>query len=206
MVAADSLARNEGAERIRTRATINQDAVSAAERDAQIKQMAETIRQLQLSVNASTTRKRDEVDRAGQELEDYQRQVSKMQRAMEESRAVADVKIRALNAELEELRPINDRLKTEVSSLRRHLALAVGELKNPIVLPDKSVDVDEAEVYSDEEEEEEEEESEDEGYASQHAEWQADIDELMKDLGMFKRKVADDRERFTTPLTEMFAH
>ncbi|KAI4736610.1 kinesin-domain-containing protein [Aureobasidium sp. EXF-12298] len=191
------------AKRIRTRATVNQDAVSAAERDAQIKEMAETIRLLQLSVNASTTRKRDEVDRAGQELEDYQRQVTKMQRAMEESRAVSDVKIRALNAELEELRPINDRLRNEVSSLRRHLALAVGELKNPIVLPpadeDKGCDVQEIEVYSDEEEDEEEE-SDDEGYSSQHAEWQADIDELMKDLGMFKRKVADDRSRFTMPV------
>lgn len=195
------------AKRIRTRATVNQDAVSAAERDAQIKEMAETIRQLQLSVNASTTRKRDEVDRAGQELEDYQRQVTKMQRAMEESRAVADVKIRALNAELEELRPINDRLRTEVSSLRRHLALAVGELKNPIVLPkgfeddEKSeADVHEIEVYNDGEEEDD---SDDEGYSSQHAEWQADIDELMKDLGMFKRKVADDRSRFAMPLAEL---
>lgn len=191
------------AKRIRTRATVNQDAVSAAERDAQIKEMAETIRLLQLSVNTSTTRKRDEVDRAGQELEDYQRQVTKMQRAMEESRAVADVKIRALNAELEELRPINDRLRNEVSSLRRHLALAVGELKNPIVLPpaegDKGCNVHEIEVYSDEEQDEEED-SDDEGYASQHAEWQADIDELMKDLGMFKRKVADDRTRFTLPV------
>jgi FtsZ-binding cell division protein ZapB len=191
------------AKRIRTRATVNQDAVSAAERDAQIKEMAETIRLLQLSVNASTTRKRDEVDRAGQELEDYQRQVTKMQRAMEESRAVSDVKIRALNAELEELRPINDRLRNEVSSLRRHLALAVGELKNPIVLPpaeeDKGCDVQEIEVYSDEDEDDEEE-SDDEGYSSQHAEWQADIDELMKDLGMFKRKVADDRSRFTMPV------
>ncbi|KAG9812003.1 kinesin, partial [Aureobasidium melanogenum] len=172
---------------------------SAAERDAQIKEMAETIRLLQLSVNASTTRKRDEADRAGQELEDYQRQVTKMQRAMEESRAVADVKIRALNAELEELRPINERLRNEVASLRRHLALAVGELKNPIVLPpaeeDKGCDVETIEVYSDEEEEQ----SDDEGYSSQHAEWQTDIEELMKDLGIFKQKVADDRNRFTIP-------
>jgi hypothetical protein len=185
------------AKRIRTRATVNQDAVSAAERDAQITEMAETIRLLQLSVNASTTRKRDEVDRADQELEDYQRQVCKMQRAMEESRAVADVKIRALNAELEDLRPINEKLRTEVSSLRRHLALAVGELKNPIVIPR------EIEVFSDDDDDEEEEdgedeESDDEGYSSQHAEWQADVDDLMKDLALFKRKVADDCSRFGT--------
>lgn len=186
------------AKRIRTRATVNQDAMSAAERDAQIQEMAETIRQLQLSVNASATRKRDEVDRAGQEMEDYQRQVSKMQRAMEESRAVSDVKIRALTNELEDLRPLNDKLVNEVQSLRRHLALALGELKNPIVLPPAVEEEDGGEkenlepaaydidVYSDSEDE----------FGEQHAEWQSDVDSLMKDLGLFKRKIADDHSRF----------
>lgn len=199
------------AKRIQTRAHVNQDAMSAAERDAQIQEMSETIRQLQLSVNASAARKRDEVDRAGQEMEDYQRQVSKMQRAMEESRAVSDVKIRALTSELEELRPLSERLRTEVQSLRRHLALALGELKNPIVLPPVELDMEEDEseneenheprvdVYSDDEDE----------YGVQHAEWQSDVDALMKDLGMFKRKVADDHARFGThgvPLGEIQAN
>src|SRR6201996_9181715 len=40
------------AKRIRTKAHVNQDAVSAAERDAKILEMQETIKQLQLSVNA----------------------------------------------------------------------------------------------------------------------------------------------------------
>lgn len=198
------------AKRIQTRAHVNQDAMSAAERDAQIQEMSETIRQLQLSVNASATRKRDEADRAGQEMEDYQRQVSKMQRAMEESKAVSDVKIRALTAELEELRPLNERLRTEVQSLRRHLALAIGELKNPIVLPltveeggeeeeEEGEDDDDGEnreppaldedAYSDDEEE-------DEGSDGYHLEWQADVNALMKDLSVFKRKVADDHARF----------
>ncbi|GAB7351114.1 hypothetical protein MBLNU459_g1576t1 [Dothideomycetes sp. NU459] len=200
------------AKRIRTRAHVNQDAVSAAERDAQIADMAETIRQLQLSVNASASRKRDEADRVGQELEDYQRQVSKMQRAMQESRAVSDVKIRALTLELDELRPLNDRLQTEVESLRRHLALALGELKNPIVLPPADApggekenivpDPRDVEVYSDCGEDDEDDDD-DEGYGSQHAEWQADVDSLMKELGMFKRKVADDHSRFGSVRTPM---
>lgn len=199
------------AKRIQLRAHVNQDAVSAAERDAQIADMAETIRQLQLSVNASASRKRDEADRVGQELEDYQRQVSKMQRAMEESRAVSDVKIRALTMELEDLRPLNERLATEVQSLRRHLALALGELKNPIQLPLPEVQekenqrpaVDEVEVYSDESEDDG---GSEDGYGVLHpAEWQSDVDDLMKSLSMFKRKVADDHTRFgtRTPMGEV---
>ncbi|KAF1346036.1 P-loop containing nucleoside triphosphate hydrolase protein [Delphinella strobiligena] len=195
------------AKRIRTRAHVNQDALSAAERDAQIQEMTETIRQLQLSVNASASRKRDEVDRASQEMEDYQRQVTKMQRAMEESRAVSDVKIRALTSELDELRPLNDRLRNEVQSLRRHLALALGELKNPIVLSDPEANGEkeneepdhDIEVYSDDEYD----------HGNQHAEWQADVDALMKDLGLFKRKVADDHVRFGStgmPLGEVVAN
>lgn len=196
------------AKRIRTRAHINQDAVSAAERDAQIAAMAETIRQLQLSVSNQAHRKRDEVDRSAEQLEDYQRQVGKMQRAMQESKAVADVKIRALTTELDELRPLNVKLTQEVESLRRHLALALGELKNPIVLPQptglgiekENVGVQEVEVWSDGEEEECEAEDE-EGYV----EWQADVDALMEDLGMFKRKMADDRTRWghRGPLVEV---
>ncbi|KAK0960272.1 hypothetical protein LTR91_019951, partial [Friedmanniomyces endolithicus] len=95
------------AKRVRTRAHVNQDAVTTAEREAEIARMAETIRALTLSVNAATTRKRDEVERARDELEDYQRQVGLMQRAMEESRAVSEVKIRALVGEVEELRAGN---------------------------------------------------------------------------------------------------
>ncbi|KAK4505722.1 hypothetical protein PRZ48_003687 [Zasmidium cellare] len=183
------------AKRIRTKAHVNQDAVSAAERDAKIIEMQETIKSLQLSVNAAAVRKRDEADRARDELEDYQRQVSKMQRAMEESRAVSDVKIRALTQEVDELRPQNDALRTEVEALRRHLALAVGELKNPIVLP---------EGFGLDDEDEENRSVSDGAYDSgmgdevnfEHENWQADVDSLLNDLGMFKRKVADDKTRF----------
>ena len=198
------------AKRIRTKAHVNQDAVSAAERDAKILEMQETIKQLQLSVNAAATRKRDEADRARDELEDYQRQVTKMQRAMEESRAVSEVKIRALTQEVEELRPRNQALQLEIEALRRHLALAVGELKNPIVLP--------KEVGLENEEHEDPDDGSDsgvgddawsatdegvgfgEGDGFEHEAWQADVDELLKDIGLFKRKVADDKQRFPHPL------
>lgn len=189
------------AKRIRTKAHVNQDAVSAAERDAKILEMQETIKALQLSVNAATTRKQSEAERARDELEDYQRQVSKMQRAMEESRAVSDVKIRALTQEVEELRPANQALQLEIEALRRHLSLAVGELKNPITLPKEY-----------QEDRENYEPTDDEGSDSgvgddvgsdfdgfDHHEFQADMEDLLKDLGLFKKKVADDRERFPHP-------
>jgi len=113
---------------------------------------------------------------------------------MEESRAVSDVKIRALALEVEELRPANAALQLEIEALRRHLALAVGELKNPIVLPENYEATDD------------EEEGSDSGVGDSidgerdcdfdHDGFQDDVDELMRDLGLFKRKVQDDRERF----------
>ncbi|GAM90654.1 hypothetical protein ANO11243_086990 [Dothideomycetidae sp. 11243] len=181
------------AKKIRTRAHVNQDAVSAAERDAKIMEMQETIKSLQLCMNAAALRKRDEADRAGEELENYQRQVLKMQRAMEESKDVSDVKIRTLTQELEELRPLAVSLQNEVDSLRRHLALALGELKNPIVIPRN---VDEKENYYATDEESEWSSDEEGQYEGAPVAWQVDIDDLMSDLGMFRRKVADDHERF----------
>ena len=199
------------AKRIRMQAHVNQDAVSAAERDAKILEMQETIKTLQLSVNAAATRKRDEADRARDELEDYQRQVSKMQRAMEESRAVADVKIRALSYEVDDLRPRNAALQVEVEALRRHLALAVAELKNPIRIPEellpefveRAADL----VENDDADSDSGVGSDCEGSCSvsgegstfEHDGWRADVDDLLNDLGMFKRKVQDDRERFPHP-------
>lgn len=185
------------AKRIRTKAHVNQDAVSAAERDAKILEMQETIKALQLSVNTATIKKRDEADRTRDELEDYQRQVSKMQRAMEESRAVSDVKIRALSLEVEELRPQNEALRVEIEALRRHLALAVGELKNPIVIP-RELGADDGLYDSGSDSGMGEDDNISVG-GFEHDLWQADVDELLKDIGLFKRKVADDKARFPHP-------
>lgn len=114
------------AKRIRTRATVNQDSVSAAERDAQIAEMQNTIRELQLQVSSAnavanehnvrivkeTNSARDEM------LEQYQQKVERMQRLMEEEKLVAESKIRQLVEQNE--------------ALRRHLRLAVESIRNPI--------------------------------------------------------------------------
>jgi chromosome segregation ATPase len=191
------------AKRIRTRATANIDAVSAAERDAQIALMAETIKALQVSVNNAHARKKEETS----ELEDYQKQVDKMQRLMEETRQVSDARIRALAVEVEELRPENDRLRSEVEALRRHLGLVVGELKNPIIIPQalRPSDVDDAASEADEHDvstrdfEQENVPSEPVVSEEEHAwamELQSEAEQMLKELGFFKRKVREDRERF----------
>lgn len=121
------------AKRIRTRAHANIDAVSAAERDAQIANLQTTISALQASLNLASNRKKDEAI----ELEDYQKQVMAMQRLMEETKQISEARIRALTAEVEELRPHNLSLQNENESLRRHVTLLASELKNPIIIPEE---------------------------------------------------------------------
>jgi hypothetical protein len=121
------------AKRIKTRATANIDAVSAAQRDAQLQSMAETIRNLQLSVNQSTERKKEEIEA----LDSYQRQVENMSRLMEETRQVSDARILALSSELENLRPLYHKQCEEIRALRVHLKLVLNEMKDPIVIPEE---------------------------------------------------------------------
>ncbi|KAK8157387.1 kinesin family protein-like protein [Phyllosticta citrichinensis] len=204
------------AKRIRTRATINQDSLSSAQRDAQIAAMAEQIRQLQVSVNASALR-RQQAEAA--ELEDYQRRVEVMQRLMEETRQVSEAKIKALTAEVEELRPVNEALRAESEALRRHLTLALGELKNPIVLPphmessgdaddeyenDSGVEADDAAFYAASDEGANPDnvyyeygDEVDEAHETLAAELQAKAEDFLKDIGVFRRKVQDDHDRFS---------
>ncbi|PBP15457.1 kinesin motor domain-containing protein, partial [Diplocarpon rosae] len=191
------------AKRIRTRAIVNQDHVSAAERDAQIAAMAEEIRLLQMSV--SDTRRREKEDRAQEEkLEDYQNRVLTMQRMMEEKGMVAEGKIRSLT--------------TENEALRLHLKLAVDSLKNPIEVrsstnglraPSTHVGGSDAEQKGDEDKEnddatevpESEYSDEDEAidvtaHEARAHETQDYLKELLDDIGMFKRKIGDDKSRF----------
>jgi hypothetical protein len=199
------------AKRIRTRALVNQDCMSAAQRDAQIAEMSEQIRSLQVCVNAVSQRKREEAT----ELDEYQRQVALMQRLMEENRQVAAAKIKTLTSEVEELRPVNAQLRAEIDSLRRHLALAVGELKNPIVLPPPrdlgTPDFEQEEWLGDGEgnersmpapaEEDISDDDSDSGYdEGDHDEFAQEIqneaESFLRDLGMFRKKVGSDVERF----------
>ena len=204
------------AKNIRTRAIVNQDSVSAAERDAQIASMQDTIRELQIQVSvanqaASEVRRgnahRETADKErgqrDEKLEEYQEKVERMQRLMEEERLVGESKIRQLVEQ-------ND-------ALRLHLKLAVESLKNPIKSPEPVV-VEEKEIQVDEEDkenqapqetkgeepedEEDEEDWDQETYAmdrrrdQEAVEMQAHMQDLLKDLGLFRRKVADDHERF----------
>lgn len=105
------------AKRIRTRAVVNQDQMSTAERDAQIAAMAEEIRVLQLSVSDSRQREKNAKE-AEERLEAYQERVAQMQRMMEERSMVAESKMK--------------KLQTENEALKLHLKLAIDSLKNPI--------------------------------------------------------------------------
>ncbi|KAI0376656.1 P-loop containing nucleoside triphosphate hydrolase protein [Hypomontagnella monticulosa] len=189
------------AKRIRTRAVVNQDHISTAERDAQIAAMAEEIRLLQLSVSNSQRREKDAKE-SEERLEEYQNRVAAMQRMMEERSLVAEGKIRSL--------------QTENEALRLHLKLALDSLKNPIpevvvredddgeadkenMVGGKDVDksggnrreslVDEA-YYG-----------EDDGYESEVYEEKAGavqdyMHELLEDLALFRKKISDDKSRF----------
>lgn len=200
------------AKHIRTRARVNQDHVSAAERDQQIAEMAETIRTLQLSVSQAHANQRA-TELQDERLEEYQQKVEKMQRLMEETKMVSECKIR--------------QLQTENEALRMHLKLALESLKNPIPpvtleqrrtsiaslaeedkLPDRDRENregspvlhpsdSEPEVWEDDDDEDDDDEiitfdtSEQEAYQMQER-----MQDLLGDLGVFKRKLASDHERW----------
>jgi len=196
------------AKRIRTRARVNQDHLSAAERDKQIAEMAETIRTLQLSVSQAVANRR-ESEVQSERLEDYQQKVEKMQRLMEETKMVSECKIR--------------QLKTENEALRNHLKLAIDSLRNPI--PPVTIEKRKSSLYALGEDEESEnpdltDDKEDDSSPASDEEpepdliWEDDdtieveagqieaqdmqshMEDLLSDLSMFKRKLASDHERF----------
>ena len=231
------------AKHIRTRATINQDSVSAAERDAQILAMQNTIRELQVQVSlanqaaaesASTSRRHAVIEtrdsnKRDEKLEEYQEKVERMQRLMEEERLVGESKIRQLVEQNE--------------ALRLHLKLAVESLKNPIRsptpappqkenTPERDVPESAVEAVSPTPDhqntgdalESEPPDTNKENNNPNHSEppspnpscvpsypdydaldakreaeaqeMQAHMEELLSDLGLFRRKVADDHQRF----------
>ncbi|MCJ1433242.1 Kinesin [Xylographa pallens] len=209
------------AKNIRTRAIVNQDSVSAAERDAQIAEMQNTIRELQIQVSlanqvANETQKTKSTAHTAvggqrdEKLEEYQIKVERMQRLMEEERLVGESKIRQLMEQNE--------------ALRLHLKLAVESLRNPIpamVIPpppqsrsvssssfegkSRTIPIHEGQKENREpspetEPEEVHEDQVDQDMAETHEDealqMQAHMEELLKDLGLFRRKVADDHQRF----------
>lgn len=194
------------AKNIRTRARVNQDQMSAAERDRQIAEMTETIRTLQLSVSQAAVHQRA-TEASDEKLEEYQQKVEKMQRLMEENKMVSECKIR--------------QLQTENDALRIHLKLAVESLKNPIptiTLEQRKPSIicmeDEnqppnhdpedhegsppgSDAESDMDVWEDDESTTDDDVTEQEAQrMQNHMHDLLGDLSVFKRKLATDHERF----------
>lgn len=196
------------AKRIRTRAIVNQDHVSAAERDAQIAAMAEEIRILQLTVS-DTRRKEKEGKEAEEKLEDYQNKIILLQRMLEEKGMIAENKIRSQQIEIE--------------ALRLHLKLALDSYQNPIRIPStrnsvqgnsrkssilETREIGDMDKENDDRTEVPEDEygDDDEGidvsaHEEQATETQDFMKELLKDVGMFRRKITDDKSRWF-PLQE----
>ncbi|KAJ9637872.1 hypothetical protein H2199_007367 [Coniosporium tulheliwenetii] len=185
------------AKMIRTRATVNQDAVSAAQRDAQIAEMAATIAALQTSFHAATVaRKREEAS----ELEEYQKQVGRMQRMMEESRLVSEAKIRSLTAEVEELRPLFEESDCVACA-------EGGELPTPEEMGEEN--------GGDEKDKENAGDAallqDDEGYEDDGEDFARELhahaEDFLKEIGMFRKKVGGDYARFgerrPNPLAEV---
>ncbi|KAJ5492166.1 hypothetical protein N7453_010263 [Penicillium expansum] len=193
------------AKNIRTRARVNQDQMSAAERDRQIAEMTETIRTLQLSVSQAALNQRAS-EASDERLEEYQQKVEKMQRLMEENKMVSECKIR--------------QLQTENDALRMHLKLAVESLKNPIPpitfeqrkpsmtsIQDEnqppsydSEDCEGSPLVSDAESDvdvwEDDDTITDDVTEQEAQQMQNHMHDLLGDLSVFKRKLATDHERF----------
>ncbi|KAJ5121447.1 uncharacterized protein N7515_009408 [Penicillium bovifimosum] len=206
------------AKNIRTRARVNQDQMTAAERDRQIAEMTETIRALQLSVSQAAVNQRAS-EASDERLEEYQQKVEKMQRLMEENKMVSECKIR--------------QLQTENDALRMHLKLALESLKNPIPAisldqrkpsnitvgdenqpprhdpEDREGSPEDSPVVSDTESDmdmwEDDDTITDEVTEQEAQRMQNYMHDLLGDLSVFKRKLATDHERFR-PLKDPGTH
>ncbi|KAL7797545.1 kinesin domain-containing protein [Trichoderma ceciliae] len=162
------------AKRIRTRAKVNQDHISSAERDAQIAAMAQEIRMLQISVSDSRQREKN-AQEAEERLEEYQIRVSTMQRMMEERSMVAESKIK--------------KLQTENEALKLHLKLAIESLKNPI----PPVQLESKEPCSSDEEDDYEYDSES---TAADDELQQEMERYLQDMGNLRKLIGGDISRF----------
>lgn len=197
------------AKHIRTRATINQDSLSGAERDAQIANLQNIIRELQMEKNqAASERSGWEMPGASaisirdDKLDEYQTQVERMQRVLEEEKLVSDSKIRQLEERNE--------------AMKLHLRLAVESLVNPITgllnspirkpkrKPKAAGEQGQKEngTSADDDEIDEDDIVDPVRNAKADAEaleMQNKLRDMLEEMGYFKRKLADDFERFAPP-------
>ena len=179
------------AKRIRTTAIVNQDHVSSAEKDAQITDMQETIRALRWTLSqqqgAVPTKAQVDSDAHAEKIREYTAKYEGMLQIMEEKLAISESKVRQLEEEKE--------------ALNRHLHLVLAELKNPIKIPgeeqifEKSRGPTPDMIWEDGASDSVGDESEEE-FDSDAEDMQMQMEALMSDLGMFKKKVAADHEVF----------
>ncbi|KAK7427942.1 hypothetical protein QQZ08_005555 [Neonectria magnoliae] len=179
------------AKRIRTRAVVNQDQMSSAERDAQISAMAEEIRVLQLSVSDSRQREKSAKD-AEERLEEYQDRVAAMQRMMEERGMVAESKIK--------------KLQTENEALKLHLKLAIDSLKNPIpavtVVSEKHVDeTDPEDKENADNHSDYDDEYDTDSTAYSEDDLQDEMHRYLQDMGNLRKLIGGDVSRFKDEAT-----
>lgn len=174
------------AKRIRTRAVVNQDHMSTAERDAQIAAMAEEIRVLQLSVSDSRQREKSAKD-AEERLEEYQHRVATMQRLMEERGMVAESKIK--------------KLQTENEALKLHLKLAIESIKNPIPHVQVNFEDDAKEnavhaIHDDQSDEDDDDYDYDSDSTANGDELQEEMQRYLQDMGNLRKLIGGDLTRF----------
>ncbi|KIW90971.1 uncharacterized protein Z519_08754 [Cladophialophora bantiana CBS 173.52] len=185
------------AKHIRTKAIVNQDHVSSAEKDAQISEMQETIRALRWTLSQQQQNGSASVMKAVQEsaeaqsekIREFTTKYENMLQIMEEKLAISESKVRQLEEEKE--------------ALSIHLKLVLDELKNPIVInKEETESVDERSraptpdmIYEDDTASSDEVETESE-IDDEAAEMQAEMEALISDLGLFKKKIAADHEMF----------
>ena len=196
------------AKNIRTKAIVNQDHVSSAEKDAQIADMQETIRTLrwtlsqqQPSLSVAPVAK-VETESQNDKIREYTTKYESMLQIMQEKLGISESKVKQLEEEKE--------------ALQRHLKMVVDELKNPIQIqkeeprattplplpPPMTVKVSlkpkQRESLTPEMIWEDEGFQSDEAYDAEAEdeamEMQAEMDALISDLGLFKRKVAADNK------------
>ena len=180
------------AKRIRLQATVNQDHVSSAEKDAQIEEMQETIRSLrwtlsqqQQSVPSQLAKVVQDQELQSERIREYTSKYEGMLQVMEEKLAISESKVRQLEVQKE--------------AMDMHLKLVLEELKNPIKIKTEEDEPIKREGTPEmvwEDESYESQETDDEGEDSDHAELQADFEALLNDLHMHKQRLAADNDAF----------
>ncbi|KIW12020.1 hypothetical protein PV08_09294 [Exophiala spinifera] len=184
------------AKHIRTKAIVNQDHVSSAEKDAQISEMQETIRTLRWTLSQQQQNGSTSVMKAVQESADAQSEkirelttkYENMLQIMEEKVAISESKVRQLEEEKE--------------AMSIHLSLVLDELRNPIVINKEVESSGERSrvptpdmIYEDDTASSDEIDTESD-WEDERAEIEADAHALLTQLANFKKKLATDMQEF----------